>query len=203
MSAEEDSLQCHLRCLCPMHQIQDPLSFHPHQHDARPEAINQVSWTANGIKKRTRLESLAENLLIQLRDKRVEELEIRLKSMEDLIKRPVSDQSFGSFDADFGNGSRRPKIAPLAIQSEAEASDSSSNLNTASTTAGEGSQASDSSLPSPGGRCESITQSPNLTVSSSLLHCSRQQPKRVLAASSKLWLQRIQRSSYQNPSAKR
>lgn len=35
-----------------MHQIQDPVSFHPHQHDARAEAIGQVSLTANGNRKR-------------------------------------------------------------------------------------------------------------------------------------------------------
>lgn len=110
---------------------------------------------------------MTENLLIQLRDKRVEELEIRLKSMEDLIKRPVSDQSFGSIDADFRNDSRRPKALP------AESSDSSSNLNAAFTTAGENSQASDFGLPSPGGRCESTAHFSNLTVSSSVLHCGR------------------------------
>ena len=39
----------------------------------------------------TKLERLTEDLLIQLRDKRVEELEKRLKLMEDLMKRPMSD----------------------------------------------------------------------------------------------------------------
>lgn len=116
---------------------------------------------------------MTENLLIQLRDKRVEELEIRLKSMEDLIKRPVSDQSLGSVDADFRNGSERPKATPFSNRSEAETYDPSSNLNAASTTAGVNSQILDFGLPSPGGRCESTTHFSTLKVCSSVLQLSR------------------------------
>ena len=114
---------------------------------------------------------MTENLLIQSRDKRVEELEIRLKTMEDLIKRPVSDQSLGSNDTDFRNGSRRPEAPPFPNRSEAATPDPSFDLNAASTTAGENPQALDFGLPSPGGRCESTTRFFNLTVSSSVLRC--------------------------------
>ena len=31
-----------------MHQIQDPLPFHPHQHEAGAEAIGQVSSAPSG-----------------------------------------------------------------------------------------------------------------------------------------------------------
>jgi hypothetical protein len=51
VSAEEDSLPCSLGNLCAMHQIQDPVPFHPHQHKAGAEAIGQVSsastWNRN------------------------------------------------------------------------------------------------------------------------------------------------------------
>jgi len=120
----------------------------------------------------TKLERLTEDLLIQIRDKRVEELEKRLKSMEDLMKRPVSSQQSGLNSAEFGNDSRRPEAPPFSNQSEAGASDSSSNLDPASTIAGENSQASDFGLPSPEGKCECAMHFPDLIVFSVLL-CSR------------------------------
>jgi len=103
----------------------------------------------------TKLERLTEDLLIQLRDKRVEELEKRLKSMEDLIKRPVSDQQSEFNGAEFGNDYRGPEAPPFSNQSEAGPSYLSSNLDPASTIAGDDSQASDFGLPSPEGKCES------------------------------------------------
>lgn len=48
MSAEEDSLRCSLGILCAMHPIQDPVPFHPHQHEAGAEAIGQVSSASSG-----------------------------------------------------------------------------------------------------------------------------------------------------------
>ncbi len=92
--------------------------------------------------------------------------------MEDLMKRPVSNQQSGFNSAEFGNDSRRPEAPPFSNQSEAGASDSSSNLDPASTIAGENSQASDFGLPSPEGKCESAMHFPDLIVFSVLL-CSR------------------------------
>ena len=106
----------------------------------------------------TKLERLTEDLLIQLRDKRVEELEKRLKSMEDLMKRAVSNQQSGLNNAEFGNDSRGLDTPPFSDQSEARTSgisDSSFNLDPASTIAGENSQASDFGFPSPEGKRES------------------------------------------------
>jgi hypothetical protein len=133
----------------------------------------------------TKLERLTEDLLIQHRDKRVEELEKRLKSMEDLLKCPVSNHQSGLNGAEFGNDSRRPEAPPFSNQSEAGTSDSSSNLDPASTIADENSQASDFGLPSPEGKCKSAMHFPDLIVFS-VLHCSHHQPKRDLASSSQL-----------------
>ena len=122
-----------------------------------------------------KLERLTDGLLIQLRDKdkqRVEELEKRLTSVEDLMKRPGSNQQSGLDGAEFGNDSTRAEAPPFSDQSEAGTSDSSSNLDPASTIALENSQASDFDLPSPEGKCESAMRSPDLMVFS-VLYCSR------------------------------
>lgn len=120
----------------------------------------------------TKLGRLPEDLLIQRRDKRVEELEKRLKSMEDLMKRPVSDQISGLNDVDFGGNFRRPEAPSFTNQSETGITVASSNLDPASTIVGESSQASDFGLlPSPEGKRESSMHFPDLIVSS-VLHCS-------------------------------
>ena len=120
----------------------------------------------------TKLERLPEELLIQRRDKRVEELEKRLKSMEDLMKRPVSDQISGLNDVEFGSNFRRPEAPSFTNQSEIGITVASSSLDPACTIVGESSQASDFGLlPSPEGKRESSMHFPDLIVSS-LLDCS-------------------------------
>ena len=146
-----------------MHQIQDPVPFHHYQHEASAETIGQVGPASSGN---------CLDLLMQLRDKRVEELEKRLKSMEDLMKRPVSNQQSGLNDADFGNDFKRPEAPSFSNQSEAGTFDASFNLDPASTIAGENSQASDFGLiPLTEGKCESAMHSPDLIIPS-VLHCS-------------------------------
>ena len=120
----------------------------------------------------TKFERLTEVLLIQLRDKRVEELEKRLKLMEDLMKRSMSNQQSGSNGAEFENDTRSPEAPPSSNQSGARTSGSSSNLDPASPIAGENSQASDFGLPLPEGKCESAMHFPDLIVFS-VLHFSR------------------------------
>ena len=90
-----------------------------------------------------KLEHLTEGLQIQLRDNRVEELEKRLKSMEDLMKRSGSDQHSVSNSIEFGNNPSSPEVPILSYQSEVSASDSSSSWDPASTVGGENSQALD------------------------------------------------------------
>lgn len=115
----------------------------------------------------TKLGGLPEDLLIQRRDKRVEELEKRLKSMEDLMKRPVSNQKSGLNDVDFGSNFRRPEAPSFTNQSETGITVASPNLDPASTIVGESSQASDFGLlPSPEGKRESSMHFPDLIVSS-------------------------------------
>jgi hypothetical protein len=97
--------------------------------------------------------------------------------MEDLLKRPVANQQAGLNGAEFGNDSRKPEAPPFSNppfsnQSEAGTSESSSNLDPASTIAGENSQAPDFGLPSPEGKSESAMHFPDLIVFS-VFHCSR------------------------------
>lgn len=82
----------------------------------------------------------------------MEELEKRLKSMEDLMKHPPSNHRSGSDGAEFENDSRKQEASLFAIQSEAGTSDSSSSLDPALTIAGEDSQTSDFGFPSPEGK---------------------------------------------------
>ena len=117
-------------------------------------------------------ERLTEHLLIQLRDKRVEELEKRLKSMEDLMRRPESNQQSGSNDVESENDYTGPEAPRFSNQSEAGTFDSSSNLDPTSTIAGETSQSSDFGLPSLEGKYESALHSPDLIVFS-VLDCNR------------------------------
>lgn len=117
-------------------------------------------------------ERLTKHLLIQLRDKRVEELEKRLKSMEDLMKRPESNQQSGSNDVELGNDYARPEAPPFSNQSEAGTFDSSFNLDPASTIADGKSQSSDFGLPSLEGKYESALHFPDLTVFS-VIDCNR------------------------------
>lgn len=92
--------------------------------------------------------------------------------MEDLMKRPVSNQQSDLDDAEFANDSRRPEVPPFSSKSRAGTSDSSSNLDPASTRAGDYSQASDFGLPPPEGQCESAMHFSGLIVVS-IPHCSR------------------------------
>lgn len=85
--------------------------------------------------------------------------------MEDLMKRSVSNQQSGYNGAEFEDDSRRPEAPSFS-------SDSSSNLDPASTIAGENSQGSDFGLPSPEGKFESAMHFPDLSIFSILL-CSR------------------------------
>lgn len=120
----------------------------------------------------TKLGRLPEDLLIQCRDKRVEELEKRLKLMEDLMKLPVSNQKSVLNDVGSGSNFRRPEAPYFTNQSETGTIVASSNLDPASTIVGESSQASDFGLlPSPEGKRESSMHIPDLIVSS-VLHCS-------------------------------
>ena len=107
-------------------------------------------------------------MLTRLGDRRVEELEKRLRSMEDLVKRSVSNRQSGPSDAGFENASVGPIAPPVSDQSEAGPSDSSSNSNPA----GENPQASDFGLSSPEGRCESTLCFSGLILFS-VLFCSR------------------------------
>ena len=102
------------------------------------------------------LERWAEHLLIRLSDKRIEELEKRLKSMEDLMKRPVSSQQYGFNGIEFGNDSRGPETPPYSNQSENGSSNSSSNLGPSFATTSNTPQASTSGLPSSDGKYESV-----------------------------------------------
>ena len=120
----------------------------------------------------TKLGRLPEDLLIQRRDTRVEELEKRLKSMEDLMRSPVSNQISGLNDVDFGSNFRRPEAPSFTDQSEIGITLASSNLDPASKIVGESSQASGFGLsPSPEGKRESSMHFPDLIVFS-VLHCS-------------------------------
>ena len=88
--------------------------------------------------------------------------------MEDLMERPVSNQQSGLN----WNDSRRSEGQSFSNQSEAGTTDASSNLDPASTIAGEHSQASDFGiLLSPEGKCENAIHFPDLIISS-VLHCS-------------------------------
>ncbi|MCJ1434806.1 hypothetical protein MMC27_004176 [Xylographa pallens] len=81
-------------------------------------------------------------------DKRIEELEKRLKSMEELMKRPVSNHQYGFNGIDFRNASRGPETPPYSNQSEAGSSNSSSNMDPSFTTTSEITHASTFGLPS-------------------------------------------------------
>ena len=72
--------------------------------------------------------------LIQSRDKRVEELELRLKSMEGMMKGRVSDKQSSSNDVGVGDGSGRSDPRSTSNQSEFGTSDSSSYSDPPSTT---------------------------------------------------------------------
>ena len=88
------------------------------------------------------------------------------------MKRAVSNEQYG---AEFGKDSRGLEAPLFSDQSEARTSgtsDSSFNLDPASTIAGENSQASDLGLPSPEGKCESAMHVPDLIVLS-VPRCSR------------------------------
>ena len=154
MSAEKDSLRCSLRCLCAMYQIQDHLPFHPHQHDEGAQTI-EVSLASSGNRNLTQLERLNGEVLIQPRDKRVEELEKRLKFMEDAMRGPVSDQQSDSIDTNSGVYSGRPEAPPITNPSEAGNLDLDTTLNPISTMADENPQVSEIGLPPPEGKCES------------------------------------------------
>ena len=86
--------------------------------------------------------------------------------MEDLMKRNQS--------SNLGNADEHRILAaqPMSSQSDAGPSDSSSNLDSASTITVGNSQAPDFDLPSPEGKCESIMHLSNL-INLSVLHCSR------------------------------
>lgn len=73
--------------------------------------------------------------LTQSRDKRVEELELRLKSMEEMIKARVSNDQSTSNDVDFRDRSGRSDPHSSSNQSELGTSDSSSYSDPASTMA--------------------------------------------------------------------
>ena len=120
----------------------------------------------------TEAERWTDHSLIWLRHKRIEELEKKLKSMEDLMRRPVSNPQPGLNGVDFRNDSGRLQTPPTPIQSEAGASDPSSNLNRAFTTVREEFQASDLALSLSDGKCESAVHLPELMIASGL-HCSR------------------------------
>lgn len=62
---------------------------------------------------------LTEDFLIQLKNKRVEELEKRSRSMEDLMERPLSNQQSNLTDIKSKNTSRRPHAPLFSNQSEA------------------------------------------------------------------------------------
>lgn len=106
--------------------------------------------------------------MTQCRDKRIEELEKRLKSMEDLVKSPVSNQQTGLNHAGSGNGYIRPESRRSSNHSEVGTFGSSSNSNRASTIAGEDSHTPVYSLLSSERKCESALQFPDLTVFSVL-----------------------------------
>ncbi|MCJ1386445.1 hypothetical protein MMC17_009571 [Xylographa soralifera] len=93
------------------------------------------------------------------KDKRIEELEKKLKSMEDLMKRPVSNQQAGINGAEFGNDSRRPQSPAFSSQSEAGTSNLSFSLDPAFKIASENSQASDFDLPSPEASFSAVARS--------------------------------------------
>ena len=115
-----------------------------------------------------------EGSLIQTRDKRVEELEQRLKSMEDLMKRPGSNQQSRVIGAELENGSRGLEARHCPDQPEAGTSgisDSNSNLNSVSPIAGENSPALEFGTPSPGGKCDSANHCLGL-IGFSVPHCS-------------------------------
>ena len=69
------------------------------------------------------------------RDKRVEELELRLKSMEAVIKGRVSNGQSITHDVDFRNSPARPDPHSSSSQSEIGTSDSSSYSDPSSSTA--------------------------------------------------------------------
>lgn len=112
----------------------------------------------------TKLKRLNVSLLTSLRDKRVEELEKRLKAMEDLVKHPLSNQQPGLNGAEFGNDSGKPEAPPLSDPLGAGTSDSSSDLNLAATKPSEDCQTLDLDLPSPESKCEPVKNLSDLTV---------------------------------------
>ena len=86
--------------------------------------------------------------------------------MEDLMKRNRSS------NLDNADEHRILAAQPVSSQSDAGPSDSSSNLDPASTIVVRDSQASEFDLPSPEGKCESIMHFSDL-INLSVLHCSR------------------------------
>ena len=97
-------------------------------------------------------------MLIENRDQRVEDLEKRLKSMEELMKGHVSDQPPGLNDTEKWKGFRGIGAAHFSEQSNSGSSMSNPNSNSISTASGADSESPDVSLPSPEGKYQSATQ---------------------------------------------
>ena len=119
---------------------------------------------------------MAEAPLTQSRDRRVEELELRLRSMEETIKTRVSN------DVDLGDNSRRPHAHSSSNQSEFGTSDSSSS-DPASTMASGKIRAW--SGPSSEGTTSSFCVVPNL-IAARIFEYTRQKPNGKLARSTQL-----------------
>ena len=93
--------------------------------------------------------------------------------MEDLMKRPVSQQQADFNHVEIGNDSRRTEAPPFFNQSEAAVPASSSTLDLPSLPAAENSHASDFALHSPQGKWEPVMHLLYLILLSSVLYCSR------------------------------
>ena len=153
-----------------MHQIQDPMPFHPDQHEAGSEADGQVSFIFSGSRNGKAL-PLTTSPTDLIRDKRIEELEKRLRSMEDLMTRPVLNQKSDLNDAGSDSGSGGLGASPFSEQSENGTSASSVNLDPIPTITRGDSEASDFSLLSLEGKCRSATQLSDL-IYLSISFCS-------------------------------
>ena len=114
--------------------------------------------------------------------------------MEDLLKRTVSNQQTGLGSPEF-------RIDQLEAGTSG-ASDTSSNLDRSSVASGEGSQASDYSLPSPEGKSHCVILSAYLMVFSTPQY-SRKYSRRIHTARSEFCQHHVKEPRHQSPSTKR
>jgi hypothetical protein len=102
-----------------MYQIQDSVPFHPNRCGTKAKATSQVS-----VRSFNEEREFGRNILIQSRDKSIEELEKRLKWTEGQLKRALESQHFEPdvvLDPDLGGlgtpNSDQPQTGPSYLTS--------------------------------------------------------------------------------------